>query len=194
MSAYEPIYKAPFEALDGGDRDLVLAEFQKAIASMDLAKSAGSDGYVRGHPKRNECFSHDPEAILNTAWLRLQRLALVGENIGLFSGLEFIRLGLRGVVFPAIKDEWHEERKVFVTDEEQKDVIGPDGTRTRLENPGWRSILMQSTIEYLVQYVLFKRQTLAQVEIVRGGDVEKIICQSSLVGVSTSEDGFTMAK
>ena len=65
------------------------------------------------------------------------------------AGLELVTLGFRGAVYPAIKREFHPERKVFELDKNKQAVLDATGERVRLQNPRWRAILMQSTIDYL---------------------------------------------
>ena len=104
-----------------------------------------------------------------------------------------MRYGLRDVVFPAIKNEWHAEKKVFKmrkTDDGEVPVVDEKGERVRAECPRWRTILMQSTVEYAVQYCLYKRKVAAQVEVLKYGDVDEAIGQGSMVGSSTSEEGL----
>ena len=156
---------------------------------MDFTKSAGSDGYARGYNKKGDFLVHDLDLVKRAAWSRLQRLVLVGQDIGLFTGPELVRYGLRGAVFPAIKDEWHEERKVLQM-KDGKPLLDDEGNRIRVADPRWRSILMQSTVEYVVQYCLFKRQVNAQVEVLQNGSIDRAIAQSSVVGISTTEPGL----
>ena len=65
-----------------------------------------------------------------------------------------------------------------------------DGNRIRLAHPRWRAILMQSTIEYATQFVLFKGKVNAQVKVLQEGSIDEAIGQSAMVGVSTSDDGL----
>ena len=60
----------------------------------------------------------------------------------------------------------------------------------RAECPRWRTILMQSTVEYAVQYCLYKRKVAAQVEVLKYGHVDEAIGQGSMAGSSTSEEGL----
>ena len=55
--------------------------------------------------------------------------------------------------------------------------------------PAGEPYLCSPPLTYLVHYVLFKRQTKAQVD-VRAGDIEKIVRQSTVVGLSTAEEGL----
>lgn len=129
-------------------------------------------------------------SIVEAVKRRLKRLQLVGKDIGLFKGIELVQYGMRGVVFPAIKNEWHPEKKIFKTDDSGVAVLDEEGKRVRLDHPRWRSILMQSTLEYAVQYALFKAKVNAQVEVLQNGDVDAAIGQSTMVGASTSTEGL----
>ena len=80
--------------------------------------------------------------------------------------------------------EFHPERKVFELDKNKQAVLDATGERVRLQNPRWRAILMQSTIDYLVCI------SNAQVEVIRSGQVEKIVRKSTVVGLSTAEEGL----
>ena len=103
----------PFVPLDLNNDEEVDREIGHAINHMDKTKSAGPDGFARGHPLKGGFLRNDISLIQQASRMRLKRLALVGKDIGLFDGMELIRFGLRGMVFPAIKDEWHDERKIF---------------------------------------------------------------------------------
>lgn len=107
----------------------------------------------------------------------------------MFTGPELVKYGVRGAVFPAIKDEWHEERKAFHMSNGEA-LRDSEGKRIRVDDPRWRSILMQSTIEYIVHYCLFKRQVNAQAGVLQEGDIDCAFAQSSVVGISTAEAGL----
>ena len=56
-----------------------------------------------------------------------------------------------------------------------------------------REILVQSTIDYLVRFVLLQRRAEAHAEIARAGKVGQIIAfRAGIVSVSTSEEGLSM--
>jgi len=94
---------------------------------------------------------------------------IIGKDIGLFTGPELVKYGVRGAVFPAIKDEWHEEREVFhmSNGEALRDSEGKS-----------------------VHYCLFKRQVNAQAGVLQEGDIDYAFAQSSVVGISTAEPGL----
>lgn len=194
LRAFEAIHYEPFAPICLDDDDKVSQEIANAVNHMDKSKSSGSDGFARGQSLKGPFLANDLQLIELAAKNRLKRLKLVGSDIGLFSGIELVQFGLRGVVFPAIKDEWHAERKMFKMkknkDGSETPVLDANGDRVRAECPRWRSILMQSTVEYIVQYCLFKRQVAAQVSLLQDGDIDKVIGQSAMVGTSTSEAGL----
>ena len=194
LRAFETIHYDPFDPICLSNEEEVSCEIASAINHMDKSKSSGSHGFARGESHKGPFLSNDLHLIEAAAKRRLKRLQIVGGDIGLFSGIELVQLGLRGTMFPAIKDEWHAERKVFKMKKSKDGSETPvlDDKGNRVECPHrWRSILMQSTIEYVVQYCLFKRQVAAQVRLLQeGGDLDKVIGQSAMVGTSTSEEGL----
>ena len=66
---------------------------------------------------------------------------------------------------------------------EEVAIRDENGKRVRVEHPRWRAILMQSTIEYAVQFCLFKKKVNAQIEVLKYGDVDDAIGQSAMVGL-----------
>lgn len=159
LRAFETIHYDPFDPICLSNEEEVSCEIASAINHMDKSKSSGSDGFARGESHKGPFLSNDLHLIEAAAKRRLKRLQIVGGDIGLFSGIELVQLGLRGTMFPAIKDEWHAERKVFKMKKNKDGSETPvlDDKGNRVECPHrWRSILMQSTIEYVVNIAYSK--------------------------------------
>lgn len=113
LRAFEAVHYVPFEPPQLSDESELERLIRDAICHMDKSKSAGSDGFTRGHNEKGNFLAADILSIIDATKRRLKRLEVVGGDIGLFSGIELVQYGLRGVVFPAIKNEWHPEKKVF---------------------------------------------------------------------------------
>ena len=143
LRAFEAVHYVPFEPPRLDDEAELDKLIRDAICHMDKSKSAGSDGFTHGHNEKGNFLAADILSIIDATKRRLRRLEIVGGDIGLFSGIELVQYGLRGVVFPAIKNEWHSEKKVF----------------KMVKHPQWRAILMQGTIEYAVQFCLLRRRS-----------------------------------
>lgn len=77
--------------------------------------------------------------------------------------------------------EWHAERKVFECDTSGVAVLDDQGNKIPLNHPRWRSILVQATVDHIVQFVLFKQFSLSELMTVQGGNVDKIVAGVSLV-------------
>ena len=183
LKAFEAVHLVPFSPPNLADEAEVERLIRDAICNMDKTRSSGSDCFSRGHNLKGSFLEADILSIIDATKRRIARLGYVGKDIGLFSGAELVQYGLRGVVMPSIKGEWHTEKKIFemVKQEDGTEVAkrDADGKRIRLAHPRWRTILMQSTIEYATQFVLFKGKVNAQVKVLQEGSIDDAIGQYS---------------
>ena len=88
---------------------------------------------------------------------------------------------------PSIKDEITDYRKCFVM-RDGKLVLSHDGQKIALAHPRWRSILIQATVDHIVQWVLYKPHSKAEVVIEQDGSIADAVSLGSPVGVSTSDE------
>ena len=122
---------------------------------------------------------------------RIKRLVILGDAVSLFTGPELVELGVRTPIYPSIKDELTEYRKCFVFVDGRL-YLTPEGECVELDFPRWRSILVQATVDHLVQYVLYKPFSAFEVDLLQDAHchVTDAVDYGSLVGVSTSDEGL----
>ena len=113
LRAFEAVHCVPFTPPNLNDPVEVERLIRDAICNMNKTRSAGSDGFSRGHNDKGSFLEADILSIIDATKRRLARLGYVGKDIGLFTGAELVKYGLRGIVMPSIKGEWHTEKKVF---------------------------------------------------------------------------------
>ena len=190
LRAFEAVHLVPFAPPNLSDPDEVERLVRDAICQMDKTRSSGSDGFSRGHNTKGSFLEADILSIIDATKRRIARLGYVGKDIGLFSGAELVQFGLRGVVMPSIKGEWHTEKKIFemVKQDDGTEVAKRDakGNRIRVAHPRWRAILMQSTIEYATQFVLFKGKVNAQAKVLQEGKSKLILAPKLMTWILPS--------
>ena len=96
LKAFEAVKLVPFEPPDLSDEKTVDGLIRDAVCNMDKSKSSGSDGFARGKSLKGGFLEADLRLVIDAAKRRLARLSFVGENVGLFTGAELVRHGLRG--------------------------------------------------------------------------------------------------
>ena len=189
LAATEPFCSLEVDPVDLSDEAAVRKAILCGFADLRMDKSAGSDGHLNGAVTKGELLMAQRGDVEEAALRRIKRLVLLGDAVSLFTGTELVELGVRSPVFPSIKDELTELRKCFEF-VEGRIYLTPDGRRVQLQHPRWRSTLVQSTIDHVVQYVLYKPFSLAEVALLQEGSVGQAVDESSLVGVSTSDEGL----
>ena len=87
LRAFEAVHYVPFEPPQLSDESELERLIRDAICHMDKSKSAGSDGFTRGHNEKGNFLAADILSIIDATKRRLKRLEVVGGDIGLFQAL-----------------------------------------------------------------------------------------------------------
>ena len=193
LAATEPFCSLSVDPVDLSDESSVRRAINAGFADLRMDKSAGADGHLNSATTKGELLMAKKADVEEAVLRRLKRLILLGDAVSLFSGPELVLLGVRSPVYPSIKDELTELRKCFQVKNGQL-VLTPEGDRIPLEFPRWRSILVQSTVDHLTQFVLYKPFSLAEVGLLQEGAVSQAVDECSLVGISTSDEGLIRFK
>ena len=91
LRAFEAVHYVPFEPPQLDDEGELDKPIRDAICHMDKSKSAGSDGFTRGHNEKGNFLAADIFSIIDATKRRLRRLEVVGGDIGLFTGIELVQ-------------------------------------------------------------------------------------------------------
>ena len=158
LSAMNLIGKAEITPPDLETPAKIRSEVEKAMGSLRPGKSAGYDGYIRGRSTKGEFERAYHDELVTATTNRLRRLAFLGSNAGFMHPIHKYRAGLKTLVNPQIKREWHRYDKFFEADAEGNIKLDADGKPVPRKNPRWRSILIQGTVDFLTLVVLVSRR------------------------------------
>ena len=89
------------------------AEIKKAIANLQLDKSAGVDGNIYKCGMKGDFVRAHPEVLTVGAFNRIRRLVALGALAGKLTAEDKARCALRSLVNPQVKQEDHALNKVF---------------------------------------------------------------------------------
>ena len=138
-------------------------EISKAIAGLQLDKSAGIDGVLNKATTKGEYVRQCRHSLMICVYNRIQRLKALGPLAGRLTAKDKVRCAVRSLVNPQVKQEGHPNKKVFKThkgpDGQELLTLDESGQKIRLENPRWRLILIQGVIDHVTGVVLHKAYT-----------------------------------
>ena len=138
-------------------------EISKAIAGLQLDKSAGIDGVLNKATTKGDYVRQCRHSLMICVYNRIQRLKALGPLAGRLTAKDKVRCAVRSLVNPQVKQEGHPYKKVFKThkgpDGQELLTLDENGQKIRLENPRWRLILIQGVIDHVTGVVLHKAYT-----------------------------------
>ena len=189
LSTMNLIGKANIEPPELESPASIQREVEKAMSSLRPGKSAGYDGYTRGRSTKGEFERAYHEELVTATTNRLRRLAFLGSNAGFLDPIHKCRAGLKTLVNPQIKREWHRFDKVYEADAEGNVRLDADGKPILRKNPRWRSILIQGTVDFLTLVVLVSRYTKGWTKAFQESGGSAAVNFGSGVGFSASPEG-----
>ena len=189
LSAMNLLGKARIEPPDLENPASINREVEKAMGSLRPGQSAGYDGYIRGRSTKGEFERAFHDELVTATTNRLRRLAFLGSNAGYLHPIHKFRLGLKTLVNPQIKREWHRYEKFFEADAEGNIKRDADGRPVPRKNPRWRSILIQGTIDFLTLVVLVSKYTKGWTRAFQESGGKSALQFGSGVGFSASPEG-----
>ena len=171
------------------------------MSELDLTKSSGFDGILLGATTKGTFLTKiGADNLVRAAVFRVLRLNFLGPDAGLLTRQDKYLAGVRSIVVPQIKRELHDAKKVLVPKlgSDGKQLfddkggrlweIGPDGLHKMLENPRWRSILIQGVVDHVAAQLIFKRHQKALCSVVQN-KVPGFLEATSGIGFSSNDAG-----